>query len=626
MDGFRDLSNWMSYVDGSKSLRDMTIPGTHDSGAYQTTSTTGIWAQTQNHDIEDQLKMGIRFLDIRLYRDESDELKVCHGPVNCNIYFRGASGTPTIMGWCKKFLSEHNSETIIMSIKEERDSSSFDRLIRAAIQEDKDVWLTGTDFPTLKNAKGKIVLIRRWNTLGESNNFGIDASPHIWNGGKLFEIAINKQYIQDDWDSSWKTTNTAITDKFQAVKDHINRAINDPNGGQFYWNFASINSGFITSFIPGFSGTPATLAKGIYGGDGVLQPLEALQKRHPYGPRLGTILLDFAGYRPDLLLVLVDRNMGPVWPVATKLNGEDKSPKAPFVCGFTDSIGSTYNYLFYKANDDSNYIYKTRSIDGKTWPVGSKLNGIDKTPNAVSGCVFTNKMGQKELYLFFRANDEYNGIYMTHSSDGTTWPQAVVPNTNNTTVETVGACTFNGGNGESIYIFWRAEDDTNTIYYSSSDDGRVWPDGKPINNKDNTPGSLCACVFKKQLFLFWMASDGSNLIYYTKSTDGRTFPPGKPLNNKDTTTVGMSACELDGRLYLFWKAADSSNLIYFSATEDGSSWPDGWVVNSVDATPNIPSSCVIDKQILLAWSANDSSNLLWKSLSSGRNPININES
>ena len=55
--------DWMSLVDPTRHLSELTIPGTHDSGTYYTPDPG---TQTQTMDIPTQLEVGIRALDIRL--------------------------------------------------------------------------------------------------------------------------------------------------------------------------------------------------------------------------------------------------------------------------------------------------------------------------------------------------------------------------------------------------------------------------------------------------------------------------------------------------------------------------------------------------------------------------------
>ncbi len=169
-----DTKTWMSSLAPSTRIVDMTIPGTHDSGAYNITSSAiwKVWAQTQTLSLLQQLNSGVRFLDIRLGWDSSrNVMAVYHGEgwkaTYCNIDFYAANQTNTVIGICKTFLEQNTSETIIMSIKEEVKSSDFDSKIISIINQTDaptKLWYRESTFPTLKDAKGRIILIRRWTT------------------------------------------------------------------------------------------------------------------------------------------------------------------------------------------------------------------------------------------------------------------------------------------------------------------------------------------------------------------------------------------------------------------------------------------------------------------------------
>jgi len=99
---------WMKNMGqqiGSKSLSSISMPGTHDTGTYgiskpeiapdldktvqnllrndpmkeQHLQYAKDWAVTENLDMLNQLKVGIRYFDLRLCKTSQDELKTCHG-------------------------------------------------------------------------------------------------------------------------------------------------------------------------------------------------------------------------------------------------------------------------------------------------------------------------------------------------------------------------------------------------------------------------------------------------------------------------------------------------------------------------------------------------------------------
>jgi 1-phosphatidylinositol phosphodiesterase len=118
MEEFIAHSSWMRDIPDDARVTALSIPGTHD-----TCSVDGLlgFGKTQNLDLVDQLNAGIRFLDIRLshYRDN---LYVHHDVVHMGKSYAD------VLDICSNFLSEHPSEAILMSVKdEERFDSNLGR-------------------------------------------------------------------------------------------------------------------------------------------------------------------------------------------------------------------------------------------------------------------------------------------------------------------------------------------------------------------------------------------------------------------------------------------------------------------------------------------------------------------
>ena len=79
--------------------------------------------------------------------------------------------------------------------------------------------------------------------------------------------------------------------------------------------------------------------------------------------------------------------------------------------------------------------------------------------------------------------------------------------------------------------------------------------GQTINNVDATPEAPAAWVYQNKLYLFWKANDPGNHIYFTASADGQTCPPGQVVNGVDTTCNTPGPCVFQNKLFLFWKAS-----------------------------------------------------------------------
>lgn len=203
------LTDWMGALPDSRSIADLTIPGTHDSGADYNNGLTTTYSRCQSLSIADQLSAGVRFMDIRLKLQDSG-LNVYHGIVDQHLTF------DEVLADCKAFLSAHPGEVILMSIKQEDDdNASFPSAIAAEIAKDPTLWYTQNRIPTLGEARGKILLIRRYG----GASIGINCADG-WSDNTQFtmhngvSMQVQDYYnlgSSDNLESKWSKLQTLIT-------------------------------------------------------------------------------------------------------------------------------------------------------------------------------------------------------------------------------------------------------------------------------------------------------------------------------------------------------------------------------------------------------------------------------
>jgi hypothetical protein len=226
------------------------------------------------------------------------------------------------------------------------------------------------------------------------------------------------------------------------------------------------------------------------------------------------------------------------------------------------------------------------------WTAGQSINDSLTTSSSPGACLFDN-----QLYVFGRAADGTNSIWYVTSPDGSSWSDPSLIDTVDSSPDGFAPCVFNN----QLYMFWQAGNSDHRIYYKTSPDGSSWSNAATINNSDSTPQALAACTFNNQLYVFWKANDASNHIYYSASSDGVSWPSGTMINNHDSTPFGLAACVFNNKLFLFWRANDVSNLIYVSASSDGVSWPLGTAINNVDFSTAAPAVCAFQNDLFLIW-------------------------
>ena len=125
-----DLASWMQGVNPSLQIRQLDLPGTHDSGTSDIEARSPVtpdaspaiaraaeiapgliagWSRAQSVDVAGQLQRGIRYLDLRLCGgSDVDTIVTCHA-------MAGQSFTD-VVGQVKAFVSAHPTELVIMDM------------------------------------------------------------------------------------------------------------------------------------------------------------------------------------------------------------------------------------------------------------------------------------------------------------------------------------------------------------------------------------------------------------------------------------------------------------------------------------------------------------------------------
>ncbi|MFA8300843.1 MAG: phosphatidylinositol-specific phospholipase C domain-containing protein [Hyphomicrobiales bacterium] len=106
-----DHSNWMHNIMGhigNKPLNDIVVPGSHDAAMYDLS-----FGQTQDHNIYNQLKGGVRYFDLR----PNGNLNMYHGPVT-------GPHVDAILSNVKSFMDEGRNELVMLKFSHFKDFNS----------------------------------------------------------------------------------------------------------------------------------------------------------------------------------------------------------------------------------------------------------------------------------------------------------------------------------------------------------------------------------------------------------------------------------------------------------------------------------------------------------------------
>lgn len=190
-------------------VSELSIPGTHESAAlYEPVPGS---AKCQSLTLAQQLAAGVRYFDVRC-RHVEDAFAIFHGPVDQLQTFDDVLATMT------EFLDTHPTETVLMSVKEESEpisvTRSFEDTFATYVERDRDRWYLADTVPTLGDARGKIVLVRRFPA--DATPLGLDAAP--WADDTTFTVdnaarmRVQDRYRVPEPDPKWMAI-TALLDE-----------------------------------------------------------------------------------------------------------------------------------------------------------------------------------------------------------------------------------------------------------------------------------------------------------------------------------------------------------------------------------------------------------------------------
>ena len=250
---------WMSQVSDDAKIKEMSLPGSHDSGA--THSIADVAGKCQDLDIKTQLNIGVRFLDLRIQLI-NDEFIITHAFVKQNLTLK------EVLDDIDSFLNKNNEEFLLLSIKEEESSVDSSLNYNEALKRDlvkyDTISLDNILPTTLGEARGKAyVLSRSWCDFGVPCYSG-------WRDDTSFDM--NDLYVQDNYNIQ------DVEEKKNNILDTIEYANNNPD--KLVLNFTSCY--LDPGFPPSYAGTTAL----------AINPwLESNIKNS--NSRLGILIIDF---------------------------------------------------------------------------------------------------------------------------------------------------------------------------------------------------------------------------------------------------------------------------------------------------------------------------------------------
>ena len=309
----------MKEIPDNIKISELTIPGTHDSCTYQIKGLgilVSFAAKTQSWNLEEQMKAGLRYFDIRL-RSYNNTLHCFHGPIDLGQTF------DSILKTSSSFINANKSEGLIMQIVSEYDDKDCTKSMEQMYQE------------YTKGYKNMII---------EYNNEKIPTMGEI--RGKLFFIKIMKGstshishfHIQNSWSCN---TIQQIGKKIKKIRTQFQRATvsKENRTGDFFLNYLSSSSDYI-----------------------MMSPLAAAKKCNKiafdYKGRMGIVLADFPG--EGLIEYLILQNFGGFDKIAKNI----ENSKECLIAGITlnEIKDNVYHSSMTRENFEVSYLNEEEDI------------------------------------------------------------------------------------------------------------------------------------------------------------------------------------------------------------------------------------------------------------------------
>ena len=216
-------NEWMAGIPDEALLSSINIPATHDTG------TAGVVedlvpsvsiTSCQNLYYDEQLNMGARSFDIRANATKDDasaaDVKIVHGGELWQCQEKNGSDLTlqSILNTSLGFLEKHKSETVILTVKSDAGSTiGLEHAVAEFIEKNKDKVYSGGDIPSMKEARGKIIFLRRFN-LTKNYDSSVERAMGFnltnWDdikykdykyAYKLYDDGKNHVYIQDAYNT-----------------------------------------------------------------------------------------------------------------------------------------------------------------------------------------------------------------------------------------------------------------------------------------------------------------------------------------------------------------------------------------------------------------------------------------
>lgn len=286
-------NNWITPLDGSIYVSQMSIPGSHDAatGEEMATIIGDIFAQTQENTLQVQWNLGIRCFDLRpaIYNprlSSTNELWLYHGMTRVSISWA------TAMNTIKANLTDHPGEFAIVLFRHEdegtlgkdNNTTNFNTYMTNWVNANKSWIVDWRPDITIDECRGKLILISRFSgswDYGCFTGWSHDEAGSTTTVKNASGLASGTMYVQDYYNPSSHDT------KFSSITKYLDIA-------QKFHTIDAMKNHWMLNHISGYVG-PST--SDTYRANAAAQNpkvIEYLHNRTTPGST-GILLFDYSG-------------------------------------------------------------------------------------------------------------------------------------------------------------------------------------------------------------------------------------------------------------------------------------------------------------------------------------------
>ena len=289
-------NNWITPLDGSIYVSQMSIPGSHDAATGENMATIigDIFAQTQEQTLQTQWNLGVRAFDLRpaLY-DKNEilwgtdyELWLYHGKARVAISWAEAMNT------IKANLEKHPGEFAIVLFRHEDESTAFkntnttdfDNYMKAWVNANKSWIVDWRPDITIDECRGKLILISRFNgswDYGCFTGWSHDAAGYTTTVKNASGSITGTMYVQDYYHPSSHDA------KFTSIQKYLDIA-------QTFHTNNALKNHWMLNHVSGYVGTSSSRTYRANAAAQNPRVIEYLHKRTAPGST-GILLFDYSG-------------------------------------------------------------------------------------------------------------------------------------------------------------------------------------------------------------------------------------------------------------------------------------------------------------------------------------------